>query len=161
MSFGTAHHATTAQMIRLLNDLDLHQLKILDMGSGTAVLAILAALKGAKEVDAIDNDEWAFRNALENVERNGLTNVRVILGDADSIKGNQYDLIIANINRNILLADIQHYAACLRTNNLLLLSGFYEQDIPILSQEASKYGLTYQKHIKQNDWVAGVWKMNT
>ena len=159
MSFGTAHHATTAQMIRFVMEFQMQDLNILDMGSGTAVLAILASKRGAKHVDAIDNDEWAFNNAVENVERNNTPNVRVELGDADLLKDRSYDLIIANINRNILLHDIQFYAKCLSAGNFLLLSGFYESDIPMLSEEASKYGLEYQRHTLDRDWAAGIWKM--
>ena len=104
MSFGTAHHATTAQMIKLVLNNEMEGKDVLDMGSGTAVLAILASMRGAKTVDAIDNDEWAYKNALENVERNNRNNIRVELGDAALLKGRKYDLVIANINRNILLA---------------------------------------------------------
>ena len=159
MSFGTAHHATTAQMIKLILDNEVKDLEILDMGSGTAVLAILASMRGAKHVDAIDNDEWAYNNALENVGRNKIDNVKVELGDAALLKDRKYDLVIANINRNILLNDIQHYAKCMSKGNLLFLSGFYESDIKKLSEEASKYGLEYQHHGVDRDWVAGVWKM--
>jgi ribosomal protein L11 methyltransferase len=159
MSFGTAHHATTAQMIKYILEFDVKGLNLLDMGSGTAVLAILASMRGAATVDAIDNDEWAYNNALENVERNKTSNVRVELGDASLLHNRKYDLIIANINRNILLNDLQHYAKCLADGQYLLLSGFYEQDIPVLNQEAQKYGLHYQRHTMDRDWVAGVWQM--
>lgn len=159
MSFGTAHHATTAQMIKLVLNNEMQDKAILDMGSGTAVLAILASMRGAKTVDAIDIDEWAYKNALENVERNNMSNIRVELGDATLLKGRKYDLVIANINRNILLNDIQHYAACMSTGNLLFLSGYYESDIEMLSAEAIKYNLHYQSHTVENTWVAGVWKM--
>lgn len=159
MSFGTAHHATTAQMISYILKQDVKGLNLLDMGSGTAVLAILASMRGANHIDAIDNDEWAYNNAIENVSRNNIKNISVELGDADLLKGREYDLVIANINRNILLNDIKHYAACMHKSNLLLLSGFYESDIEILSAEALKYGLVYQEHTIDRDWVAGVWKM--
>jgi len=160
MSFGTAHHATTAQMIRYIVEIDMKDLKILDMGSGTAVLAILASMRGAKSIDAIDNDEWAYNNAVENVAKNNITNINVELGDASLLNGRNYDLIIANINRNILLNDINAYAKCLSSGNLLLLSGFYEADIKLLSKEAEKYGLIYQSHTIDREWVAGIWKMN-
>ncbi|MCK5845795.1 MAG: 50S ribosomal protein L11 methyltransferase [Bacteroidales bacterium] len=159
MSFGTAHHPTTAQMIKLILKNEMQGLNILDMGSGTAVLAILASMRGAMHVDAIDNDEWAYNNALENVERNNISNVDVKLGDAKLLDKKSYDLVIANINRNILLNDIKHYAKCMKKENLLFLSGFYESDIEKLSNEASKYGLEYQYHGVDNEWVAGVWKM--
>lgn len=159
MSFGTAHHATTAQMISHILKQEVKGLNVLDMGSGTAVLAILASMRGAKHIDAIDNDEWAYNNAIENVERNNIKNISVELGDAKLINGREYDLVIANINRNILLNDIKHYAACMHKSNVLLLSGFYESDIEILNKEASQYGLIYQEHTLDRDWVAGVWKM--
>ncbi len=159
MSFGTAHHATTAQMIRYITEIDMKDLKILDMGSGTAVLAILASMRGANSIDAIDNDEWAYNNALENVKRNNISNINVELGDASLLKGRKYDLVIANINRNILINDINSYAKCLSSGNLLLLSGFYENDIPLLSEEAEKYNLIYQSHTIDRDWVAGIWRM--
>ena len=160
MSFGTAHHATTAQMIRYITEIDMKGLRILDMGSGTAVLAILASMRGAKSIDAIDNDEWAYNNALENVARNNIENINVELGNAVSLEGRKYDLVIANINRNILLNDINAYAKCLSSGNILLLSGFYEKDIEILSKEAEKYGLIYQSHTIDREWIAGIWKMN-
>jgi len=160
MSFGTAHHATTAQMIRYIVEMDVKNLEILDMGSGTAVLAILASMRGAKSIDAIDNDEWAYNNAVENVAKNNITNIKVELGDATLLKDRKYDLVIANINRNILLNDINAYAKCLSSGNLLLLSGFYEADIKLLSEEAEKYGLIYQSHTVDREWIAGIWKMN-
>ncbi len=159
MSFGTAHHATTAQMLNFLLQLDVNNLNILDMGSGTAVLAILASMRGAKHIDAIDNDEWAYNNAVENVKRNNIDNISVELGDASLLKGRKYDMVIANINRNILLNDIKYYAECMHISNLLLLSGFYESDIEMLSKEAIKYGLVYVEHTVDRDWVAGIWKM--
>jgi len=157
MSFGTAHHATTAQMIQLLLAKDVSGMNMLDMGSGTAVLAILASMKGAKHVDAIDNDEWAYNNALENVERNNCTNIRTELGDASFLKGKTYDFIIANINRNILLADLESYAASLKSGCELFMSGFYEEDIPVLEKEANKWGVRFINHIVKDEWVASKW----
>jgi len=159
MSFGTAHHATTAQMIRYIAEMDFTGKRVLDMGSGTAVLAILASMRGAESIDAIDNDEWAYNNAVENVQRNNISNISVELGDASLLKDRKYDIVIANINRNILLKDINAYAKCLSSGNLLFLSGFYETDIAMLSEEARKYGLIYQSHTVDRDWVAGIWKM--
>ncbi len=158
MSFGTAHHATTAQMIKFLLQLDLTNMDVLDMGTGTAVLAILASLRGANHIDAIDNDQWAYHNAVENVQRNKIKNIRVEMGDASLLNGNRYNLVIANINRNILLNDIKFYANTLSKNGLILFSGFYEKDIPILNKEAEKNNLFYQEHSVENDWVAGLWK---
>ena len=158
MSFGTAHHSTTAQMIQLLLAKDVNGMQVLDMGSGTAVLAILASLKGAAHVDAIDNDEWAYRNAVENIERNNITNIRAELGDAALLKGRKYDFILANINRNILLNDLHAYAAALEEGGELYMSGFYEKDISVLQQEAAKWGVEYIDHRVSNEWVASRWK---
>ena len=157
MSFGTAHHATTAQMIQCLLEKDVKGMDVLDMGSGTAVLAILASMKGAKSIDAIDNDEWAYNNALENVERNNCDNIRVELGDAALLKGRSYDFVIANINRNILLADLKFYAESLKPKSELFMSGFYEEDIPKLKEEAEKWGIVYVSHRVKDLWVASKW----
>jgi ribosomal protein L11 methyltransferase len=157
MSFGTAHHATTAQMIQCLLEKDVKGMDVLDMGSGTAVLAILASMKGAKSIDAVDNDEWAYNNALENVERNNCDNIRVELGDAALLKGRKYDFIIANINRNILLADLKYYAESLKPKSELFMSGFYEEDIPKLKEEAKKWGIVYVSHRVKDLWVASKW----
>ncbi len=158
MSFGTAHHATTAQMIQLLLSKDVEVMQVLDMGSGTAVLAILASMKGAAHVDAIDIDEWAYRNAVENIERNNISNVRAELGDASLLKGRKYDFILANINRNILLNDLHAYAAALKEGGELFMSGFYEKDIPVLQKEAAKWGIEFIDHRVSNEWVASRWK---
>lgn len=156
MSFGTAHHETTAQMIALLLDMDLENKKTLDMGSGTAVLAILAAQKGANPVWAVDNDEWAYNNALDNVVLNHTPHIHVVLGDAEAIKGTSFDIIIANINRNILLNDMHIYREALNEKGVLLMSGFYESDLPLIQQKAESLGLKYQKHTSSNQWVATV-----
>ncbi|MCK5856016.1 MAG: 50S ribosomal protein L11 methyltransferase [Bacteroidales bacterium] len=157
MSFGTAHHATTAQMIQLILAKDVRDMVVLDMGSGTAVLAILACMKGAKHIDAIDNDEWAYNNAVENVERNKCSNINCELGDATLLGDRTYDFIIANINRNILLADLESYAQSLRLGCELYMSGFYEDDIPVLEKEANKWGLKYVSHMVKDEWVASKW----
>jgi ribosomal protein L11 methyltransferase len=155
MSFGTAHHSTTYMMLSFLRDEELEGRKVLDMGSGTGVLAILAKMKGAAETDAIDNDEWAYRNALENVEANGCTGINVLLGDAQLLNEKGfYDVVIANINRNILLRDMHAYIEHLNTGGILLLSGFYEHDIPSIRQEAEKNGMAFESFRERNEWVA-------
>lgn len=156
MSFGTAHHETTAQMIALLLDMELKGKKTLDMGSGTAVLAILAAKKGADPVWAVDNDEWAYNNARDNVVLNHTPDIHVVLGDAEAIKNTHFDIIIANINRNILLEDMPIYHEALNANGLLLMSGFYEKDLPLIQKKAESLGLKYSKHTTSNQWVAVV-----
>lgn len=155
MSFGTAHHATTYMMMSLLRDEDITNKTVLDMGSGTAVLAILAEMRGAKYVEAIDNDEWAYNNALENIENNNCKNIKAILGDASALTADKkFQLIIANINRNILLRDMKHYIAVLEQGGTLLLSGFYEHDIPAIRQEAESNGMKFETYKERNEWVA-------
>jgi ribosomal protein L11 methyltransferase len=153
MSFGTGHHQTTYVMVQHLLDLDLKTKKVLDMGCGTGVLAILAEMKGATNIDAIDIDNWCYKNSLENVERNTCHHIKVYEGDASLLKDKQYNLIIANINRNILLQDIKTYASCLDKNGVLLLSGFYVEDIPVIENECLKHCLKNQKIIERDNWV--------
>lgn len=154
MSFGTGHHETTHMMVQHLLDLDLEGKKVLDMGCGTGILAIFAEMKGAQPIDAIDIDAWCYENSLENAERNNCNHISVYEGDASLLKGRNYDVIIANINRNILLGDMKTYTDCLNEDGVLLLSGFYEEDIPTINEEVSKYNLTFNKKIERNNWVA-------
>ena len=154
MSFGTGHHETTHMMVQHLLQLDLENKKVLDMGCGTGILAIFAEMKGAKPLDAIDIDNWCYENSVENVTRNNCENISVYEGDATLLVDKKYDVIIANINRNILLMDIKVYTNCLQEGGILLLSGFYEQDIPVIDAELIKYGLKLEKFIQRNNWVA-------
>ncbi|MFY0713026.1 50S ribosomal protein L11 methyltransferase [Seonamhaeicola sp. NFXS20] len=154
MSFGTGHHETTHMMIQHILKADVKGKTVLDMGCGTGVLAILAELKGAKSIDAIDIDNWCYLNSLENVERNNCKQISVLEGDATLLKGKTYDVIIANINRNILLKDMQAYTASLNKGGTLLLSGFYNDDIPVIDAEVSKYNLKIDQVIERNNWVA-------
>ena len=154
MSFGTGHHETTHMMIQHLLETDVTNLKTLDMGCGTAILAILAEMKGAKPIDAIDIDNWCYLNSIENAERNNCSEITVYEGDASLLVGKKYDLIIANINRNILLNDMQQYVDCLNENGMLLLSGFYTEDIPIINESCVNKGLTYIKQFERNNWVS-------
>ncbi len=154
MSFGTAHHETTAQMISLLLKADVKQKSVLDMGCGTAVLAVLACKMGAKTIVAIDNDSWAYENALENVKLNNCKAIEVIKGDASALGNQKFDLIIANINRNILLADMSAYAETMPVGATLFLSGFYTEDLPEIRKSAEKLNLQYETHTVKNNWVA-------
>ena len=154
MSFGTGHHETTHMMVQHLLQLDLENKKVLDMGCGTGILAIFAEMKGAKPLDAIDIDNWCYENSVENVTRNNCENISVYEGDASLLVDKKYDVIIANINRNILLMDMKVYTNCLQEGGILLLSGFYEQDIPVIDAEVIKYGLKLEKFIQRNNWVA-------
>ena len=124
------------------------------MGCGTGILAIFAEMKGAKHIEAIDIDNWCYQNSLENVERNNCNRITVFEGGASLLLNKKYDLIIANINRNILLRDMRTYIDCLEINGMLLLSGFYQDDIPIIDMEVSKYDLKIDKIIERNNWVA-------
>jgi ribosomal protein L11 methyltransferase len=153
MSFGTGHHETTHMMVQHLLALDLDTKKVLDMGCGTGILAIFAEMKGAKPIDAIDIDSWCYENSLENIQRNNCNHITVYEGDASVLK-EKYDVIIANINRNILLSDMKTYTDCLNENGVLLLSGFYKEDIVIIEDEVTKYGLTFETMIQRNNWVA-------
>ena len=154
MSFGTGHHETTHMMIQHLLEMDVNGLKTLDMGCGTAILAILAEMKGAKPIDAIDIDNWCYLNSIENAERNHCQNISVYEGDAALLQGKKYDLIIANINRNILLNDMQSYVNCLNTGGTILFSGFYEEDIPFIDSSCTEKGLTFIKKFQRNNWVS-------
>lgn len=154
MSFGTGHHETTHMMVQHLLDLDVVNKKVLDMGCGTGILAIFAEMKGANPIDAIDIDNWCYQNSVENVERNNCKHISVFEGDASLLKNNKYDVIIANINRNILLNDMSIYVSCLNDKGVILLSGFYKEDISIIDSEVSKYGLKLDKQIERNKWVS-------
>ena len=153
MSFGTANHETTAQIIQLMLETDFQGKEVLDMGSGTAVLAILAKKLGARHTVAIDNDEWAYRNAFTNVDLNGVSDIDIILGDALSIQG-QYDVVLANINRNILLRDMHYYVEAMKPGAHIFFSGFYTEDLESIKVEAERLGLHYERHLTRNNWVA-------
>jgi len=159
MSFGTGHHETTHLMVKHLLQLDLKDKTVLDMGCGTAVLAILAEMRGATKLDAIDIDPWGYENSIENIERKKVKNIEVFQGDASLLINKKYDVIIANINRNILLQDIQTYAHSLNNNGILLLSGFYQEDIPVIDAEASKYKLQLDLILERNNWVGLKYKL--
>ncbi len=154
MSFGTAHHETTRLMIQYMISLQLEGKSLLDMGSGTGVLAILARMKGAVPVSAIDNDEWAFNNALENVLSNNFGDIEVLLGDSSTLAGKNYDVIFANINRNILLNDIPVYRKSLNDGGKLFVSGFYSEDLPLIEAKANETGLRIMSHRAENNWTA-------
>ncbi|MEI6574743.1 MAG: 50S ribosomal protein L11 methyltransferase [Bacteroidota bacterium] len=154
MSFGTAHHETTSLVMELLLNEPPVGLSVLDMGCGTGILAILSAKLQASSVLAIDNDEWAYLNSIENVERNETLLVEVLQGDASLLGTRNFDLIIANINRNILLEDINKYAKVLKQGGRLILSGFYEKDLALISKETDRHGISLSGHLVKNNWVA-------
>ena len=155
MAFGTGNHATTYLMLCEMLSLDLHGREVLDMGCGTAVLAILAARKQARRVVAVDIDEWAYRNALENCRLNHTLDIRIEQGGAECLpQCGTFDYIFANINRNILLNDIRHYAPILKPGGCLYMSGFYEEDLSAIEQECRLNGLTLLTHTSRNQWAA-------
>ncbi|WP_019668391.1 50S ribosomal protein L11 methyltransferase [Eudoraea adriatica] len=154
MSFGTGHHETTYMMLKLVLALDFTGKTVLDMGCGTGVLAILAAMKGASSVDAIDIDNWSYLNAKENVAANSCEQINVFEGDVSILTNHKYDIILANINRNILLSDIPVYVKHLRKGGVLLLSGFYKEDMSLISKVCTANGLSFQENLEKNNWVA-------
>lgn len=153
MSFGTGHHETTSLVIGEILTMKLEGTKVLDMGCGTSVLAILASMRGAKELLAIDIDEWCTENSIENIALNNVTNVAVKQGGAELLSGLEFDIILANINRNILLADMESYAACLKSSGELYMSGFYSEDIPLIEAEANRNGLELVSSKLKNNWA--------
>lgn len=151
MAFGTGHHATTSQIIAQLLELDLTGKAVVDMGTGTGILAILAAMRGAAPVVAIEIDPAAEVNARENMMLNHQAQIDLRLGDATMLEGCRADVFIANINRNIILNDLEAYAATLNRDAIMILSGFYESDIPMLQARAAAFGLEYVRHTTQGD----------
>lgn len=153
MAFGTGHHETTSLVIAELLTMDLEGKTLLDMGCGTAVLAILAAMRGAGDMVAIDIDKWCTDNSLENIELNHVSGIDVQLGGAELLDGLHFDIVLANINRNILLADMEKYTACLSAGGELYMSGFYKEDIPLIEAEANRNGLKLIGFKEKNNWV--------
>lgn len=155
MAFGTGHHETTSLIIGELLDNDLQGKSLLDMGCGTSILAILARMRGAAPCTAVDIDEWCVRNSLENIELNGVDRISVFQGDASLLKDQEpFDVIIANINRNILLNDMKRYVSCMHPGSELYMSGFYVDDIPVIQAEAEHNGLRFIHHKEKNRWAA-------
>jgi len=156
MSFGTGHHETTFMMMKHLLNIDVTDMEVLDMGCGTAILAILALMKGAKHADAIDIDNWCYLNSIENAERNNISNIHVYEGDAELLayKTNKYDLVIANINRNILLNDMEAYAKTLKTGGTILFSGFYTEDITAIEEAANQQNMFLDYQLERNNWAS-------
>lgn len=155
MSFGTGHHETTYMILKFLLETDLKDQTVLDMGCGTSVLAILASMRGATTIDAIDIDEWCVENSKENVARNNCSYINIALGDASTISEvTKYDTIIANINRNILLNDMHVYANAMKVNASLFLSGFYLEDLPLITECCNNLNLEFVENKEKNNWVA-------
>ncbi len=161
MSFGTGHHSTTQLMVRMLLDAEAPSRRVLDMGSGTGVLAILAARLGAESVLAVEIDDMAEESVRENISINGVAErVESICGDVAAIKGRHFDIILANINRNILLRDMADYCATLNAGGLLVISGFLEEDVAPLTQRAEELGLSHERHLSHEGWQALSFRLN-
>lgn len=155
MAFGTGHHETTSSILGELLEADLKGKSVLDMGCGTSILAILASMRGAGKVTAIDIDDWCVNNSRDNIALNGISNITVELGDASLLNGREpFDVVIANINRNILLQDMPAYAACMKKGSELYISGFYTEDIPVLREKAESLGMEYVHHREKHNWAA-------
>jgi ribosomal protein L11 methyltransferase len=153
MSFGTGHHATTYLMVRHLYGLDLEAKTVLDMGCGTGVLAIVAKKRGASDVTGIDIESWAVENAIENAERNDCSQIRMMEGDITSTAGLRFDIILANINRNVLLTDMPAYAALIPPGGVLLLSGFFPSDTETLISKAAESDLEPYASDEKDGWA--------
>ena len=161
MSFGTGHHETTSMMAEYILEIDIKDKTVMDMGTGTGILGILASMIGCTKIVGIDNDSWCYENAEENIEKNNINNFEMILGDAGMLKSypNTFDVFIANINRHILLADIKYYVKSMKNPSVLLLSGFYLEDLIDIEAECVKHGLKFiDKKIKKN-WVCAKFEL--
>ena len=155
MSFGTGHHETTNLIVSRLLETELKGKSVLDMGCGTSILAILAAKRGASPITAIDIDDWCVSNSADNINLNGIDCITVRLGDADFLRNEcpTFDLIIANINRNILTADMDAYAGCMKSGSRIFLSGFYVDDIPAIQESLTLNGLSFVGYYENNRWA--------
>ena len=158
MAFGTGHHETTYLISDILFSERIRNKEICDAGTGSGVFAIIASLLGAKSIYAYDIDQWSYNNTKENLKINKINNVVVKKGNSDLIKGKDYDLILANINRNILLNDVAQFSLSLREKGTLIVSGFYAQDLPIIIKEFEKNNLKLDTFKKKNNWIAAIFR---
>ena len=152
MSFGTGHHETTYLMINELYNIDLIDKRVLDIGCGTGVLSIISSKRGAEKIVAIDIDEWAYKNSIENSKLNNINNTKFILGDIDKLSGLTFNVILANINRNIILRDLHIYYRSLSLNGELFISGFLVDDINLILEVAKKLGFSLINKKNKNQW---------
>jgi len=154
MAFGTGNHETTSMMVETILENDMENKSVLDMGCGTGILGILAAMKGAKKVTAIDIDEWSFNGANENAALNNIKNITVKQGDAGLLGNEKFDIVFANIHKNVLMNDMPAYCEVLKTGGLLMMSGFYTEDIQDIKSKAESLGLNDNGFKTKNNWVA-------
>lgn len=160
MSFGTGHHATTSQMMEIMLLNDFRGKDVLDMGCGTGLLAVLAHKMGSSKITAADNDEWAYKNTLENLHANKVVMGEVIFGEIDDVKDETYNIILSNITKNINLSYIKLYSKMLHQNGKLIVSGFYNDDLDDIKNEAIKYGFTLLSNRSNNNWCAAIFTFN-
>ena len=155
-SFGSGYHETTRMILTYLLEMDITDKAVLDMGCGTGVLGILACLRGAGSLVSIDIDEWSWRNAIENIEANDIEGAEVVLGDASQLTDYPtcFDIVLANINRNILLADLEAYVSTMTPDSYIIMSGFYLDDLAMIQSKTESLGLRYIDHRTDNDWTA-------
>lgn len=159
MSFGTGHHETTTLMIENQLTIDHAGKTVLDMGTGTGILAILAEKLGAAKVVGVEIEDWTVENARENAETNNCTTIEVRLGDISEVAADEpYDIVLANINRNVLLADMNQYVKLMKTGSPLILSGFYTEDLPAIQEETARCGLKFESSRTKNNWVSAIFR---
>lgn len=156
MSFGTGHHATTYLMVQEMRNMFFPDKKVLDMGCGTGILAILAEKMGASDITAVDNSEWAYENTKENIQINKSLHIKPRHGGAELLSGQKFDIILANICRNVLLEDMKHYAASLEKGGTLMISGVFTEDFPVIKEEAEKYQLVFRRKNVLKNWVVAL-----
>ena len=153
MAFGTGHHETTLSMMEVMKDLDLQDKKVFDYGCGTGILAILAAKMGANPILAIDYDPLSYENTIENCKKNNIEQVEARLGELSSIKEDEFDLILANINRNVILNSLPSLFLKTKETGTVLISGFIETDRAMMSETVEKIGFSIQKVISKGEWI--------
>jgi ribosomal protein L11 methyltransferase len=158
MSFGTGHHETTALMVKEMLEICFKGKKVLDMGCGTGILSILASMQGAAHITAIDINDWAYNNTIENIEKNGIKNIRAYKGDVNLISNKKFDIILANIQLNVILSDIKYYHLSLTAGGLLVISGFLKSDLIKIKKQCFKYSLKYISFKEKNNWVSAKFK---
>ena len=153
MSFGTGHHETTSLIVKEILKMNFENKKVADLGCGTGILAILCAMHGAKDITAVDIDQWSYSNALENIALNNCTHIKVILGDVSLVSDEKFDIVFANINKNVLIREMSVYSKCLKKGSELLLSGFYRFDFEDIHKVCLANKLTLVKQDIKNNWM--------